>query len=80
MWKNYKKIAKKYQLYFDLIDDAVSTLLFWLPHRTNPDEVDNNGCDEIAAWREMWYGVLSLHRLSMHLALQEEKYDDHENN
>ncbi len=64
----------------DVLDDTLSKLLFWLPHNAEDQiEGDNETAEHIrgdAAWREVGYGILSLHRLSMDLALDDCDDDD----
>jgi hypothetical protein len=84
-WEWYKDMVGNHQSKLDILDESLSKLLFWLPH-TGSDDIGNegeqlkqDGVDNSfyqhesgdAAWREVGYGILSLHRLSMHLALDE---------
>jgi hypothetical protein len=80
VWEWYKGIAKNHRLKLDLLDDALSRLLFWLPHSNSdvggghPEHVHGESWD--TAWREVGYGILSLHRLSMDLALEDDDDED----
>jgi len=65
-------------LTLDVLEDTIEKLLFWLPHAETDDGAEGDVSDGIhgdAAWREVGYGILSLHRLSLDLALD----DDNEN-
>ena len=82
--KGYKDTVRRHRFRLELLDDALSRLLFWLPHNFSGsaaaavgDVGDGNVGDEYhhygdAAWREVGYGILSLNRLSMHLALRDD--------
>lgn len=68
-WKSYKGFAKKYQLQLELADDTISRLLFWVPHSNAAATASpSEGISAESAWREVVYGILSLHRLVQHLA------------
>jgi len=85
--KGYKDTVRRHRFRLELLDDALSRLLFWLPHNYNGSAAVGDGGvgDEYhqlgdAAWREVGYGILSLNRLSMHLALQDDGDDDNNKN
>ena len=78
LWDWYKNIARNNRLTLDILEDTIEKLLFWLPHAETDDGAQGGVSDGMygdAAWREVGYGILSLHRLSMDLALD----DDNEN-
>lgn len=77
IWNWYKGVAKNNRLVLDLLDETLSRLLFWIPHSDTEANATTNGNKEHfgasldAAWREIGYGILSLHRLSVDLALND---------
>lgn len=85
IWNMYKAFARQYHAQVDVADDLISRILFWLPHRApssslSPSSLeaatDDGGVDKInpstsSYWREVIYGLLSLHRLVLSLALQQ---------
>eukprot|EP00934_Nitzschia_sp_Nitz4_P006504 Nitzschia sp. Nitz4//scaffold166_size90379//36569//37831//NITZ4_005056-RA/size90379-processed-gene-0.57-mRNA-1//-1//CDS//3329538193//6494//frame0 len=66
-WHAYRDLVRKHGMKIGLVDEALNRLLFWLPHR------DNTG--QAPPWREMVYGLLSVHRLAMHCS-QEDYIED----
>jgi hypothetical protein len=74
-WKSYRSLVQKHRTSFELADAMIDRLLFWAPHQHNNDDPNHH-----ARWREVVYGLLSLHRLAMDCACasqqQEEEDDD----
>jgi Peroxisomal membrane protein (Pex16) len=63
IWDSYRDAVRKYRDVLELSEDVLYKLLFWMPHRGSGNNDVNN------VWREVGYGLLSLHRLGMELAL-----------
>jgi hypothetical protein len=61
-WKGYCSHVLKHQVTLQLGDDILTRLLFWTPHASHNEE-------HISRWREVLYGLLSLHRMAMDMAL-----------
>jgi hypothetical protein len=61
VWQPYRSLVKKHRVKLELADDVVDRLLFWVPYHENKQ-----------AWREVVYGLLSLNRLAMDCATQDE--------
>lgn len=62
IWQQYRQFVRNRHGTLQLWDEAVTRLLFWAPHSTG-------GSD--SRWREVIYGLLSLHRTAMDMAFQE---------
>jgi Peroxisomal membrane protein (Pex16) len=60
LWESYQSFVRRNRWFLDLADNAIDRLLFWTPH--DPDESSQ--------WREVAYGLLSLHRLATDVACQ----------
>jgi hypothetical protein len=67
LWNRYKGFALRNQGMLELSEDALSRILFWIPHSSTNEE-KNAGIYTGEMWREMMYGLLSLQRLAMELA------------
>jgi hypothetical protein len=83
LWHNYyRNFVIQNQSILELGEDVLYKILFWVRPTTNSsssslsynDTLPNNG----GVWREICYGLLSLHRLGMELALQQHPVDDDE--
>lgn len=61
-WEVYRSHVCKHQVTLQLGDDILTRMLFWTPHSSH-DEA------HISRWREVMYGMLSLHRMAMDMAL-----------
>ena len=54
----------------ELSEDMISRVLFWIPHSSTNGEGDNGGAIYTGeVWREMMYGLISLQRLAVDLAV-----------
>lgn len=58
-WQHYCRLAKTYRIPLGLADELLERLLFWMPHK-----------EDSTRWREVLFGILSLHRLGMHCSRQ----------
>ncbi|KAL3931239.1 MAG: hypothetical protein SGBAC_011398 [Bacillariaceae sp.] len=66
-WDSYKLVLRRYRIPLELAEEALERILFWMPH-SDPEDPDNPVQPQ---WREVLFGLLSLHRLSMYCALEE---------
>eukprot|EP00536_Pseudo-nitzschia_multiseries_P010317 jgi/Psemu1/289030/fgenesh1_pg.309_\ len=85
LWKNYRETVHRHHHSLDLAENVLSRLLFWMPHIGTESGEENETVTQTVtqtehAWREAGYGILSLHRLAMHLALEHEKDEDDNHN
>ena len=91
LWDSYRDAVHNNRLVLDILDETLSKLLFWIPHSDTAAETEASSVasnDESfgtttsmdAAWREIGYGILSLHRLSMDLALKDTNQGESEHN
>eukprot|EP00980_Cylindrotheca_fusiformis_P009919 scaffold2195_cov132-Cylindrotheca_fusiformis.AAC.3 len=55
-WQFYRQFIRRYRIPLELADEAIERLLYWIPHHGTKGP----------QWREALFGILSLHRLSMH--------------
>ena len=67
-WAMYKRLLRKYRIPLELAEEALERILFWMPH----SESDDGGGPK-HQWREALFGLLSLHRLSVYCASQEDE-------
>lgn len=67
-WEIYKGLLRRYRIPLELAEEALERILFWMPHS---DSEDDSSSDPQHKWREVLFGLLSLHRLSMYCASQE---------
>jgi Peroxisomal membrane protein (Pex16) len=89
IWDKYKSFAQNHHIELDMAEDVISRVLFWLPHRSSSSSssssirettdsqhgsfVKLSSSPSSSYWREVIYGFLSLHRLVLNLALQEQQ-------
>jgi len=62
MWYSYRTHVRRHQVTLQLVDDLLTRIIFWTP----PSSHD---LSQRTRWREVMYGLISLHRLVMDLAL-----------
>ena len=62
LWEAYRSFVRRHRFFLDLADDGLDRFLFWIPHDVRED------CSQ---WREVAYGLMSLHRLATDVACQE---------
>lgn len=62
LWGSYRDCLRKHQVPLQLVDDLVARIVFWIP----PSSHD---LSEKSRWREVVYGLVSLNRLVMDLAV-----------
>jgi peroxin-16 len=67
MWRSYKSFVRQHSILLQLMEDTLSHLLFWTPLHRQDDQ-----------WREVLYGLLSLHQLASDMALQDDDDDSRE--
>lgn len=67
LWEAYRSLVRRNRWILDLADNAIDRLLFWTPH--DPEESSQ--------WREVAYGLLSLHRLATDVACQDHIIESH---
>lgn len=62
LWGSYRNCVRTHQGALQLLDNVLTRLIFWIP----PYSHDVSGRSR---WREVMYGLISLHRLVMDLAV-----------
>ena len=67
LWNSYGAFVHRHQVPLELLDAGLSRILFWAP------TVGNSVADRRHRQREVLYGILSLHRLAMDTALQQQQ-------
>ncbi|KAG7358010.1 peroxisomal membrane protein Pex16 [Nitzschia inconspicua] len=88
LWNVYRNVVIQYRPMLELTEDVFYKILFWIPHRSNDNNKNNNNTESsdavsvvaVVVWREIGYGLLSLHRLGMDLALLNDDNSDNEYN
>lgn len=60
LWRLYRDFVRSHGVSLGLMEDIVNQLIFWMPQNSRNDD----------QWREILYGLLSLHRMGMDLAQQ----------
>ncbi|CAJ1969522.1 unnamed protein product [Cylindrotheca closterium] len=68
-WDLYKQLLRRYRIPLELAEEALERILFWMPHSESEDPNDPTAPKH--QWREVLFGLLSLHRLSMYCASEE---------
>ena len=68
LWNSYGAFVHRHQVPLELLDAGLSRILFWAPTVGN-----NSVADRQHRQREVLYGILSLHRLAMDTALQQQQ-------
>jgi Peroxisomal membrane protein (Pex16) len=69
IWDAYRSFVRDNRTLLELLDAGLSRILFWTPTNEN---MNKNG-QEDRQHREIFYGILSLHRLAMDTALQHQE-------
>ncbi|CAB9527847.1 Peroxisomal membrane protein PEX16 [Seminavis robusta] len=64
LWEAYRSFVHRHRVSLELLDAGISRILFWSP--TSGEQQKR---------REVFYGILSLHRLAMDTALQQQQDD-----
>ena len=62
LWRLYRDFVRNHGVLLNLLEDTLNQLLFWTPQNSNEDD----------RWREVLYGLLSLHRMATDMAQQDE--------
>jgi hypothetical protein len=60
IWRRYQQFVRKYEVYHQISEELCHQILFWIPQNANGRR-----------WREILYGLISLHRLIRDLALKD---------
>ena len=65
LWKQYRSLVQTHHVPLEMMDEIIGRCLFWAPyHETS------------GPWREVVYGLLSLHRMAMDCAQEEERIEN----
>lgn len=64
LWDTYRYHVQRNQFSLQLADDILTRVIFWAPTPSNLSERTS-----AHRWREVAYGLISLHRMAMDLAL-----------
>ncbi|KAI2511170.1 Peroxisomal membrane protein (Pex16) [Fragilaria crotonensis] len=67
-WRLYRDFVRNHGVSLARLEDLLNLLIFWMPQNSSDDN----------QWREILYGLLSLHRMTSDLAHQHEHDDDHD--
>ena len=62
LWSLYRCHVRRHQITLHLLDDLLTRIIFWTPH-------SSHDLSQMTRWREVMYGLISLHRLAMDLAV-----------
>ena len=65
-WRQYRDFVRNNGVSLGLLEDILNQLIFWMPQNSRDDN----------QWREILYGLLSLHRMATDVANQHEDGDD----
>lgn len=68
LWESYRSFVRRYRIFLDLSDHGIERLLFWTPHSVHEDTSSKSIKNQ---WREVAYGLLSLHRMATDVACQD---------
>ena len=87
-WDSYKawyiQFVKRNYQHIDFVEETIARCVFWFPHPTTDTNTTTSTTTTTEAGREVCYGLLALHRIVVHLAVQaaprgaEENDYDHE--
>lgn len=69
LWDSYSSHVQRHQVRLQLVDDLLTRIVFWTP--TSSHDVSQK-----SRWREVMYGLISLHRLAMDLAVTNDQLVD----
>lgn len=72
MWDSYRYHVLRHQFSLHLADDVLTRAIFWTPTTS----ASQNAMSSRRRWREVAYGLLSLHRMAMDLALTHDQVID----
>jgi hypothetical protein len=67
LWKLYRNFVRRNSVSLHLLDNTLSQLIFWTPQNASHDE------STTSRWREVLYGLLSLHQMAADMAGQDEE-------
>lgn len=67
LWDSYRAHVQRHQVSLQLLDDVLTRIIFWTP----PSSHDLS--QRTTRWREVMYGLISLHRLVMDLAVTQDE-------
>ena len=81
LWRLYRDFVRNHEMLLGILDGALNQLIFWTPQHHSPNQHTDGDDDDTYyynRWREMLYGLLSLHRMATDLAAthQEEIPED----
>lgn len=62
LWNSYRSHVQRHQVSLQLVDDLLTRIIFWAPPPSTHQR-------STTSWREVMYGLISLHRLVMDLAV-----------
>ena len=66
LWNSYGSHVRRHQMTLQLIDDLLTRAVFWTPPSSH--DISNK-----SRWRQVMYGLISLHRLVMDLAITQDQ-------
>lgn len=65
LWLLYRDFVRNHGTLLSLLEDTLSRILFWTP------QTHHDGQEDSPRWREVLYGLLTLHRMATDMALQD---------
>ena len=68
LWESYRSFVRRYRVFLDLSDHGIERLLFWTPHSVHEETSSKAVTNQ---WREVAYGLLTLHRMATDVACQD---------
>lgn len=66
LWQAYSRLVERYLVLLEFTDDAISRLLFFSPLSSKEQGASR--------WREVIWGLLQLHRLTIDMALRQRRH------
>lgn len=73
LWNSYRQFVHRHHVSLGLADEGLSRILFWAPTASSSSTKNSRTADQRHRQREVLYGILSLHRLAMDTALQQQQ-------
>lgn len=73
LWDSYRHNLQRHQFTLHLVDNLLTRIIFWTPPLSSHDLSHQSTTTQ---WREVAYGLLSLHRMAMDMAITHEQVID----
>ena len=74
LWNAYRNFVRKNHISLELLEAGLSRILFWAPSTSSGTaEGEDDSAEQRHRQREILYGILSLHRLAMDVAMENDE-------